>query len=295
MNKNPFSLYDFLGYAIPGGVALIFTWIVTHSEIYSLSNIITLDDELFDLVSWNNILILVLASYLIGHLIAFVSSLTIERFAVWNYRYPSRYLMQKEKPNIIRSSYFTKHVFWKMKAQAIWRLLLIVVLMPISVLSLVLGRWLRLNNFVIKPFDNYMQEAVKAKTRTLLNHLGLSKYNSISHGYVDINRIIYHYVYEKNERQAKKMDNYVALYGFLRSISLIFVVLSHYLFYYGIINLATIREFHTASYIFLLIAIACITYVFYLSFMKFYRRYTVEIFMSLVADEDLKVKKKNET
>lgn len=102
-------------------------------------------------------------------------------------------------------------------------------------------------------------------------------------------------MYEKNERQAKKMDNYVALYGFLRSISLIFVVLFHYLFYYGIINLATIREFHTASYIFLLIAIACITYVFYLSFMKFYRRYTVEIFMSLVADEDLKVKKKNET
>ena len=36
-----------------------------------------------------------------------------------------------------------------------------------------------------------------------------------------------------------------------------------------------------------LIVTFCITYLFYLGFIKFYRRYTLENFMSIVADENL--------
>ena len=31
MDKNPFSLYDFLGYVIPGSVALMLLWVILHS------------------------------------------------------------------------------------------------------------------------------------------------------------------------------------------------------------------------------------------------------------------------
>ena len=43
MDKNPFSLYDFLGYVIPGGITLIFAWLVFHPPLSSIADVITID------------------------------------------------------------------------------------------------------------------------------------------------------------------------------------------------------------------------------------------------------------
>ncbi len=84
----------------------------------------------------------------------------------------------------------------------------------------------------------------------------------------------------------RKYDNYVALYGFLRSISL----LSNFIFIYLLIaELKTIKfdaEVDWAA-IWALPVLFLATYLYYLGFIKFYRRYTLENFMCIVADERL--------
>lgn len=84
----------------------------------------------------------------------------------------------------------------------------------------------------------------------------------------------------------RKYDNYVALYGFLRSLSLL---CSSIFIFLLVVEIRTIKfgcEIDWAA-IAVLIVTFCITYLFYLVFIKFYRRYTLENFMSIVADENL--------
>lgn len=292
MDKNPFSLYDFLGYVIPGGVTLIFVWFITHPPLHSLSDVFMIDESLISLVSLNNLVIIMTASYIIGHFMSYVSTLTIERFALWNYEYPSRYLMGEEK---VKSKYFNKNIFckWEKWHLIAWRLMLIAILLPISLLSLLLGRLLRLNSFVLKPLDPYLRNSVSHKYDILEKRLGLpmlSDSSEMNGDKADKLRIIYHYEYEKNERQSGKMDNYVALYGFLRSITLIFTLLFDYLLLNFIINFNK-GAFDMLHYLILMASVGCVSYVFYLSFMKFYSRFTVECFMALITDETIIQKK----
>lgn len=84
----------------------------------------------------------------------------------------------------------------------------------------------------------------------------------------------------------RKYDNYVALYGFLRSLSLLCSSIFIFLLVVEIRTIIFGCEIDWAA-IAVLIVTFCITYLFYLGFIKFYRRYTLENFMSIVADENL--------
>lgn len=99
MRKNPFSLYDFLGYVFPGLMA-IFT-ICFFYETKEITGVSSLFYNLLDFVrslggenrSWiEDTIILTIASYVTGHFIAYLSSLTVEQFAIWIYDYPSVFL-----------------------------------------------------------------------------------------------------------------------------------------------------------------------------------------------------------
>lgn len=290
MDKNPFSLYDFLGYVIPGGIILIFAWLVFHSPLNSIADVITIDEQLMNLMSWNNILILLLISYITGHFIAFLSSLTIEKFTLWHFQYPSRYLLSK-KPT--KSRYF-KFLFLKKEKKSnlrksilfIWKIALMVFLLPITVLSCVIGRVFNLNVFVVKPLDSYLQKCVEVKAKMLIDKLNLPAINNRETKEVDYLRIIYHYEYEKNTKQSKKMDNYVALYGFLRSVTLIFVLLFDFLLYKSLRSIDFSYDVNW-SLLLLMLIVGLVSYIFYLGFMKFYRRYTLECYMALITDESL--------
>ena len=52
---------------------------------------------------------------------------------------------------------------------------------------------------------------------------------------LDIHRIVMHFVYEHCQQHIAKYDNYVALYGFLRSITLIFNL--SFLYFYNSSNI----------------------------------------------------------
>lgn len=332
MDKNPFSLYDFLGYAVPGAFTLIIAWCLFRDDPHFIIEVINKDFRLLELFNVKNLVVIIIISYVLGHLIAFSSSISIEKFALWCYEYPSKYLMSNNPPKTnyfglrklcnyrfnIRISRFIlffrsienecliqkiKKIFLKLHEWFVilnllgFKLILLIILLPISILSLIFGSVFRFNRFVLKPLDPLLQVCILKKKNVLLERLDvINVYNEnekkLKNTEKDNLRIIYHYQYERQTKQARKMDNYVALYGFLRSLTLIFVMLFDYMLIKAILTIGKVSFNLDWKSINILIVLAIISYVFYLAFMKFFRRFTVECFMALVTDESL-VDRKN--
>ena len=95
MNKNPFSIYDFSGYLFPGAFALIVVKFLTYTDnpfcfycfMDSVRELAQSNDKLIDTVFF------ILLSYILGHAIAFASTLTVEQYANWRYGYPSAFIL----------------------------------------------------------------------------------------------------------------------------------------------------------------------------------------------------------
>lgn len=275
MLKNPFSFYDFLGYLFPGLVCVIFLKVV-----YSIDGEITLD-SLFNqgLVisfSWKDTVQYTVLAYVVGHLISYFSSLTVEPYLIWSYGYPSVFLL-KENYN---KNFFDINTKVGKTGTYCWKLLVCILIFPICLASLFFGRLLHFRYYVLKPLDSYLQQNINKKIDSLLEKLKLSQRDNDA----DVHRVLMHYNYEHYANHVRKYDNYIALYGFLRSLSLLCSSIFIFLF---IAELKTIDSNDTIDWkaIFVLSALFCVTYLYYLGFIKFYRRYTLENLMSILVDD----------
>ena len=143
IKQNPFSIYDFLGYFIPGAITFYILIIFLNLDsINSLRDIIEITNENKEF-EFGKALFFILISYSLGHLISYISSITIERFSIWKYDYPSKYLLGLNK----EQKFFPKGV---KKRITIVRFVLAVIILPISVLDLLLGEYLFLKYFTPK-------------------------------------------------------------------------------------------------------------------------------------------------
>lgn len=285
MNKqNPFSLYDFLGYLIPGGL-LIYSFLTVRFVNKSLEFNLDLLIENFTKVNFEGVFVFIITAYSLGHILSFVSSITIETYANWKYSYPSKYLLGH-----INKSFWIKFTRknWK---QNFWRGMLSILLLPIVMLDFLLGQVLGFKIFYQKPLDEFLRNSIIHKVDALINQLGLGNEkiaNNFKPEVDDFHRIVTHYTFENAKQHQFRMVNYVALYGFLRNLSLIFNILS----WYYLIQLLREAKFElefSPEKILALLIIVSISYIAFMAFMKFYRRYTLEGFMLLVVDENIKI------
>lgn len=237
MDKNPFSLYDFLGYFIPGALCLFLTY-----KAFTLPLDITLwnTDLLLRIPIKNDLVtlfIVIVCSYTIGHILSYFSSITIERYANKQYGYPSVYLLK----DIDKSKSMFRLLFdnttdqtWKSILRVSFcRLMLLFILAPFSITDLIIGRFFGLRDFFIKKLDPAQIAWFTAKQMKMLQIYNLDQ-GAITED-CDIHRIIHHYIYESVGKQHFKFDNYVALYGFLRSVT--FSILMFYFIFtyrYGV-------------------------------------------------------------
>ena len=287
MEKNPFSLFDFLGYFIPGAFALFLVYFLQNDNglvfYFRIENVQSLNTD----ISILYITFFVILSYTLGHILSFLSTLTIENFTVWMFGYPSKNLLEIDRA----ANYFQK----KMNTQStinwpitflsyILRTLLFIFLAPISILSITVGNILNLNNSVYtkslgEPYVTFTKKKIKSIfKRHKKNYI-------MDFEKVDYNKLLIHHSYNINTPHQPKLMNYVSLYGFLRVISLVFNFLSIFMFlkiffFEGKLNLNLNNEFSTDS-IFFFIA-SSLTYITYLGYLKFYRRYTQENLMILL-------------
>ena len=88
MNQNPFNLYDFLGYFIPG---ILFLALAQFSGFLSLSFFEPLRQD----SEWIFISILIVVAYVSGHLLSIASSRTIEDYHTWMNGYPSEHIFSQ--------------------------------------------------------------------------------------------------------------------------------------------------------------------------------------------------------
>ncbi|MFL7024231.1 hypothetical protein BCS58_07960 [Enterovibrio norvegicus] len=268
MKQNPFSFYDFLGYMLPGAVLLyIVTFVFGINDIVTkLSLEETSNSTASQLLSF---IPAVIGSYLLGHILAIGSSALIEAFTNYSNGYPSEFLFDV-KPKAYLSS---DKLFGNIGRMILWLLIL-----PISVFKLVLKDTLKIKMFnQAKSLPKPLRQATFKKCRTILSdHINVdtSQMNPEQGIDGDYLRLLYHFIFENSERHSGKLQNYVALYGLTRNVSFVFIVLFWGAVYsYLFAKQLNIGLVHIFSF-------GTLAYIFYIGFVKFYRRYSLEAVMA---------------
>lgn len=265
IKQNPFSLYDFLGYFVPGAFA-IYSLIFTYGHIYKNSSI----ELLRKYLSFNSpelYIPFIIFSYILGHFLSFISSITIEKYSNWAFGYPSKYLL-----GMPPAGYFT--VGSPKTIRFLIRIFICIFMFPISILDYIFGKRLHMRELYTKKLDSLLIVVIKKKVEAILSECCASNYNSdLSED--DFFRYIYHYAVENAKNHAQKMQNYVALYGFLRTITLILVMLFWILLWHVYYS-----EVSILKSLVLLTVYSLIPYIFFMAFEKFYRRFSLEAMMA---------------
>lgn len=311
MDKNPFSLYDFLGYLFPGLLTML---IIIHikningttdvEDYISISKFMNTFKNGIKLEWWKSTMILIIISYILGHIIAYLSSVSIEYFANKSFKYPSYYLLhnenrklkdylksyfldefQIEKYRIVRisNSYKIKIVQErKGYGKLLWRIIIFIGIFPITSFFFTLGTLTGVNKFIVRPLDGYIINGIKTKLNNLTTRLGIEKPDVNSNA--DLHRIVMHYVFLNITNSQKKTENYVAIYGFLRAISLICCIYTDVIIYKGIMTIDFSMPIDWGA-IFVISVMIAVCNILFMGFIKFYRRFTLENYMALLTEK----------
>lgn len=285
-SKNPFSIYDFLGYLFPGAFLVISLMCIVDINELSIPSILDFFQDKFYHFSFESSLYLVVVYYVVGHVLSYLSSITIERFSLWMFGYPSEFLMGQKT----RCSYITRVVTHCGSRNCksfrhcdintntiLLRSIIWLLLSPIAIPYTLLSKFFSLKSFIVKPLDRHTRKCVGVGIGQLESRLG----HDLTNDDVDYSRLIYHYYARKCPQFLSRTDNYVALYGFLRSSCLAFNILTI------MTPILWINEIDHMSLILLVVSLSLISFILFLAFMKFYRRYSLEIFMMLISDDEL--------
>jgi len=266
LKQNPFSLYDFLGYLIPGLLFLLGIWTLRNHLAVPASSFTELFASMDDLSTASYIAIALLA-YVSGHFLSYCSSMTIERYSEWTLGFPSKFLLSDEK-----KSYFD--IGEKSNIHYLIRCLMFILLLPISIFDIVFGKYFLLRDSYAKKVEDPLLLLINNKLSATLNKAGVSSAHTNDRFF----RYFYHFAVENSKAHLPKMQNYVALFGFMRTLTFLSIVL----FWVVLYKTFCLYGF-SSHFIFLLSSLSIIAIVFYLGFIKFYRRFSLEVFMAVTA------------
>lgn len=275
LNQNPFSVYDFLGYLVPGMLCSIGIVFINQNP-YLFSFLVFNKFE-----NYTEGFVVLILCYLLGHLLSFLSSITIEKYSVWTLGYPSKYLFKQQKESFWKSiikKYDKNHKYGSV-LRIIFRIIIktviSLIILPITVCDIIIRHVFRLLDQYSRPFDDDLITLVgKSLDDLLVKKFNAKEVCGSKEAEHDYFRIIYHYALEKANNHNHKMQNYVSLYGFTRTTCFIFVAL----FWYCII--AYYRNGYLLDYLHIPILIGLVSFILYIDFNKFYRKYSVEAVMA---------------
>lgn len=188
------------------------------------------------------------------------------------------YLYEIDKENITR------------RTKNFGRFVLLLFILPLFLFEYLFGIMLNFKNFYSKGLDTYLMDSIKKKTIFLLNSIKNDTNTSITESKlktIDFNRIVHHYAFENSKKHQFRMVNYVALYDFLRNLVLTFIFA---FWFYFCISLKTIDFSMSINCRMILwnLFIMLMSFISFMAYMKFYRRYTLEGLMLIVVDREIK-------
>ncbi|EBB2927538.1 hypothetical protein K9051_003703 [Salmonella enterica] len=277
MNQNPFSFYDFLGYLIPGGFFILLMYFCGLTFdldiVVDLTELLKGQSQIFGVLNYASIVII---SYIAGHFISITSAFFIEKYMNEKLGYPSQYLFNKLSddleivctPSCCEQDEDIKR---KIKYRIIKAVPLPITPWDYATQKLCYSQSLpfQLANTTWQIIKDGYEKKFRLDNELLKVGTGLHD---------DLFRLAYHYVYEFSNQHQSKIQNYVALYGFCRNICLVFIITFWISFLTFIFRLV---EGNSISYSLISVLLSFFfVYVFYVGFVKFYRRYTLEVLMA---------------
>lgn len=299
--KNPFSIYDFLGYLFPG-LLMTSLCLYLYKDSQTLEGLLQMDflksiaEGKGFKFSLETSILYVIVSYVMGHVVSYLSSVFIENFTNKVYGYPSHYLLNGDNykykdlwiryfgTSVSSSNKYMKIV--KIVLKVLLKVIMVIVMLPVTLSVYTIGYLLDINHFITRSLeDDKLIKMIIDKYSALCDYLKIEKANDNA----DFHRLIMHYVYINVQNCQPKVGNYIALYGFLRCMSFLACLLFMSLLYKAILSISPSSEFD-GEMILLMLTIYILAYILFLGFVKFYRRNTLEDFMTLVVDKNLLAK-----
>jgi hypothetical protein len=273
IKQNPFSFYDFLGYFVPGSLVVYLLFSISAHASFKESSLLKIIN-LSDLKGVELYTPLILIAYISGHLINFISAITVEKHLNWMYGFPSKTLL-----GIYQKSYFTRGEFSIQKN--IIRLMVALLLLPLSGIDFFLSKTLKTQKIINKELDPATRELLKQKMEDTLKRVSGSD-TLLAESLIETNYFlfIYHFALENAPQHVPKMQNYVALFGLMRTLTFYFILLFWVASWHLIYSDASLLTIAIT-----LPALSVVSYLFYLSFIKFYRRFTLEAMMAAAVVE----------
>lgn len=230
-NKNPFSTFDFLGYFFPGALFMYLFYVLSggietdKGNVMSQLPLISFLKDIMEAHMVMGVFILVLLSYIIGHLLSYMSSITVELFYTWYYGYPTKYLLRKKDAPHEQQYLLNSDLGFR---GMIGHLVVCFLLFPIVAGHFIFERLLLMSSFIGRSLDDKLIDSISEKVKQVCESIG---YKNATPSDSDVHRVVMHYVYEHCRMHQVKFDNYVALYGLLRSVSFTFCLSFLYILY----------------------------------------------------------------
>ncbi|ECJ5869761.1 hypothetical protein FNN89_18410 [Salmonella enterica subsp. salamae] len=277
MNQNPFSFYDFLGYLIPGGFFILLMYFcgltLDLDIVIDLTELLRGQSQIFGILNYASMVII---SYIAGHFISITSAFFIEKYMNKKLGYPSKYLFNKlidASESLCSPSCDERSSDKKTKIK---NRIINCVLCPITLWDFVTQKLCYSQSLSFHLANTTWLIIKEGYEKNFITNRQLLKDKTGLHD--DLFRLAYHYVYEFSKQHQTKIQNYVALYGFCRNICLIFIIS-----FWVSVPTFIYRLYTDSDYLYSLLSIILsffFVYVFYVGFVKFYRRYTLEVLMA---------------
>lgn len=295
-SQNPFSVNDLLAYLVPGLLAILGTHMILMynpddggytNEFWQI-----LDIKAFNVQS---IIPLIIVAYLAGHFLSYMSAIIIEKFSIWSINYPTYYLLEKIiepkkrkgwQKKIPNSFLFLVEYFTPVRKPNKWiyflRFIILLFLLPLALPLILTSCLFNTHTTIRKPLDKKLAKLIFKGIKKFFKDFQIP-IEKEDIGSFDYFRPINHYVIEHCPEHNLKIQNYVALYGFNRNITLMFIF-----FFWLFTAISFINGGITLNSIIVSIGLMSCCLIFYAAFNKFYRRFSLEVLMALTANCDVK-------
>ncbi len=289
VKQNPFSLYDFIGYLIPG---ILFWGMIFYIDLVFLTKTPIMDFfGINDLIkNKNNIQyfaflypFVLSILYLTGHFFGLLANITIEQFGrVINLGKASGYLITDITPHTSFTAYAGLTLTWNPIKFIINNLLWLLILIPETIFVYLICIVPKEKNNLIEAFykkeNLYMPEFSKKKIKKLIEIHFEETFdeNKITHTCNKYFHYIYHYVLENTGQHIIKIHNYVALYGLLRNTLMVSLLISIFILF----SYFFVSPYKFDIFIFFILLLISNFILFY-GYIKFERRYNEEVIFAL--------------
>ena len=157
------------------------------------------------------------------------------------------------------------------------RLLVWLFLLPISLIDTVFKKWINLAKHYMKPLDPFITDAFINAFVDLTVTLGINVESKNGSGFkdYDVERLILHSTLEQAPAHLSMIRNYLVLYGFLRAVTFVLVLI-----FWGIVFHSIAIGYQSVYY---LLTVSLIAFICYASYLKFFLRYSKDSIMATIA------------